>query len=500
MDSHIKAQYEVKAQSEETRASLQDLYNWQEEMKEKEKARLKGGQSEDVQIPPVRSEIQNNADTNASNIKKLAAEPAHKNNGKFNTNELNKKSSGVNLSKQNEGDLCKEEGNNLVKVGKYDEALYFYTAAIQHFDKEPIYFTNRALCYLRLEKYKECIKDCDQAIHLNKTNIKAYYRRMQAYEFLGENEDALKDCQNVLNLDPKNSEAKLSHQRILNRIKKVEMDKGKNPTFTKVSENVEEIEMFNKPPHLRSKKLMKKVKIREVINGKPMQMFISDDVIDKLFTNNNIGAYEEIKKNNKMQDKASIHDINADNNKNKSNSNENKTSINKETTVKTETENEITEKISPRSKKLISDNTDTKINSQNSIDKLKNKKINLTVPTSPNQFHATWKELDSEQRYTYLKMIPVGNLSNILGAGVELETLIEIYKIIHDYYLKDNLEIIEILKELVNTEQFFIKVLFLSNDDRELLLEFVKYMKKRNNNPKDIEYIEQSYHLVDQMS
>ena len=47
----------------------------------------------------------------------------------------------------------KEKGNKFVQLGKLEEAIYFYTDAINHFDSDPVYFSNRALCYLKLKKY-----------------------------------------------------------------------------------------------------------------------------------------------------------------------------------------------------------------------------------------------------------------------------------------------------------------------------------------------------------
>lgn len=42
----------------------------------------------------------------------------------------------------------------------------------------------RALCYLSLQMYKEAVKDCEKALELDPANIKALYRRAQAYKEL----------------------------------------------------------------------------------------------------------------------------------------------------------------------------------------------------------------------------------------------------------------------------------------------------------------------------
>lgn len=77
--------------------------------------------------------------------------------------------------------------------------------------------------HVSLNSYDHCVDDCEAAIALDKLCVKAYYRRMQANESLGNNMEALKDCTTVLTLEPKNSEAKRSLERINDRLRKIGM-------------------------------------------------------------------------------------------------------------------------------------------------------------------------------------------------------------------------------------------------------------------------------------
>lgn len=74
--------------------------------------------------------------------------------------------------------------------------------------------------------YDSCVEDCEAAIALDKLCVKAYYRRMQANESLGNNMEALKDCTTVLAIEPKNIEAKRSLQRINDRLRKNGMEQS----------------------------------------------------------------------------------------------------------------------------------------------------------------------------------------------------------------------------------------------------------------------------------
>lgn len=42
----------------------------------------------------------------------------------------------------------------------------------------------RALCYLSVKQYKDAVRDCDEALMMDSSNIKALYRRAQAHKEL----------------------------------------------------------------------------------------------------------------------------------------------------------------------------------------------------------------------------------------------------------------------------------------------------------------------------
>lgn len=42
----------------------------------------------------------------------------------------------------------------------------------------------RALCYLSVKQYREAVRDCSQALDMDRSNVKALYRRAQAHREL----------------------------------------------------------------------------------------------------------------------------------------------------------------------------------------------------------------------------------------------------------------------------------------------------------------------------
>ena len=69
-------------------------------------------------------------------------------------------------------------------VNAVEKSIDMYTEAI--FCKNPpakksIYYCNRALANLKLENYAVALFDACEAVKHDKTNVKGYYRRAQAY-------------------------------------------------------------------------------------------------------------------------------------------------------------------------------------------------------------------------------------------------------------------------------------------------------------------------------
>ncbi|KAG5352015.1 hypothetical protein C0989_004211 [Termitomyces sp. Mn162] len=101
------------------------------------------------------------------------------------------------LSRQKRAELArklKERGNATYKERKFNEAAVFYTRAIQ-VAPDPIFYSNRAACYVNMEppQYELVVSDCDEALKLDNTYIKALNRRAMAFESLHRYEEALRD-------------------------------------------------------------------------------------------------------------------------------------------------------------------------------------------------------------------------------------------------------------------------------------------------------------------
>lgn len=86
----------------------------------------------------------------------------------------------------------KEDGNTEFKNKKYENAIAYYTAALQ-LKKDPIYYSNRSACYAALDDHENVIKDTTEAIKMKPDYTKCILRRATSYETLERFEDAMFD-------------------------------------------------------------------------------------------------------------------------------------------------------------------------------------------------------------------------------------------------------------------------------------------------------------------
>jgi len=110
------------------------------------------------------------------------------------------------LKKVNEKEPIKKKANELFKEKKYEEAIEEYTKVLE-FDPtnkkfNSLILANRALCYQKLNKFKEALHDSNQSIKLNPYYARGYVKRGNVYMELKMYDDAKADFQKAKELDP----------------------------------------------------------------------------------------------------------------------------------------------------------------------------------------------------------------------------------------------------------------------------------------------------------
>lgn len=104
--------------------------------------------------------------------------------------------------KQKAAKIKKEEGNELYKAQKFEEALIAYDEAIAIDDTNMTYLSNKAAVYFSQKKYDECIEACIAAVEVGKAHrasfedrAKALTRAAKAYQKKGDLAKAIELCE-----------------------------------------------------------------------------------------------------------------------------------------------------------------------------------------------------------------------------------------------------------------------------------------------------------------
>nr|XP_020443584.1 E3 ubiquitin-protein ligase CHIP-like [Monopterus albus]XP_020443585.1 E3 ubiquitin-protein ligase CHIP-like [Monopterus albus] len=94
----------------------------------------------------------------------------------------------------------KEQGNRLFLNRKYLEAAACYSKAITHSPSVPAYYTNRALCYVKLHQYDKALADCRRALELDSQSVKAHFFMGQCHLEMENYDEAIGNLQKAYNL------------------------------------------------------------------------------------------------------------------------------------------------------------------------------------------------------------------------------------------------------------------------------------------------------------
>ena len=122
--------------------------------------------------------------------------------GKEGDSKVNESLSDSSQVQDNDYEAFYNQGNELAKSGKYEEAIASYEKAINIQPDCYLAWNNRGLALNELGKYEEAIASCDRAINIQPDCYLAWNNRGLALNRLGKYEEAIASCDRAINIQP----------------------------------------------------------------------------------------------------------------------------------------------------------------------------------------------------------------------------------------------------------------------------------------------------------
>ncbi|XP_054002930.1 LOW QUALITY PROTEIN: stress-induced-phosphoprotein 1-like [Hylaeus anthracinus] len=104
--------------------------------------------------------------------------------------------------------VLKEKGNSALQEGRVNEAIEYYTQAIQLDGNNHVLYSNRSAAYANAEKYEQALEDAEKTIKIKPDWGKGYSRKGSALAYLGRLDESIKAYKIGLQLDPNNAQLK----------------------------------------------------------------------------------------------------------------------------------------------------------------------------------------------------------------------------------------------------------------------------------------------------
>jgi stress-induced-phosphoprotein 1 len=122
--------------------------------------------------------------------------------------------------------LLKEKGNDAFKAAAFEQAIEFYTQALDSTDDHNSTvalscYNNRAACNQQLSNFSAVIRDCTHVLEFEPENQKALLRRALAYEGLERYRLALQDVRALNSINPNIEIANKAQHRLGEYVRKL---------------------------------------------------------------------------------------------------------------------------------------------------------------------------------------------------------------------------------------------------------------------------------------
>ncbi|XP_026819442.1 E3 ubiquitin-protein ligase CHIP-like [Rhopalosiphum maidis] len=166
----------------------------------------------------------------------------------------------------------KEEGNRLFKIKQYENAIQCYSIAIIKNSEVPKYFTNRALCYIKLNQWDKAYTDCCRALEIDPSIEKAYFFQGIALIELRNYDEAIN---NLLKAHTLIKEKKINYgDELTSQLRKAYRQKQEKQNKVRQNQQTTLLSYLQK--------LLKDNMIRQIRSVKSSDDYMSEDLVMKI--------------------------------------------------------------------------------------------------------------------------------------------------------------------------------------------------------------------------
>jgi len=121
----------------------------------------------------------------------------------------------------------KQKGNACYSVGDIDQAIAFYSEAIDEDNENYKIYSNRSMCYGKMKNFTKMLEDATRCIELAPTWSKGYFRKGNALEGLTRFKDAQLEYLKAVEFDPGNPDLESAIEQVEKRLLAINFDDNK---------------------------------------------------------------------------------------------------------------------------------------------------------------------------------------------------------------------------------------------------------------------------------
>ncbi|XP_057316344.1 stress-induced-phosphoprotein 1-like [Hydractinia symbiolongicarpus] len=114
----------------------------------------------------------------------------------------------------NQANELKDKGNKALQAEKFDEAITFYTQAIELDGTNHVFYSNRSAAYAKKGEYENALQDAKKTVEIKPDWGKGYSRLGAALCYLNQETKALEAYQEGLKKDPNNAQLKTAKDEL----------------------------------------------------------------------------------------------------------------------------------------------------------------------------------------------------------------------------------------------------------------------------------------------